>query len=122
LEFSGVLFRSLELLPLALPDRDEVDDHLDPLYRPAQARQVGDVALRGLLAADPGLPPRTGFALQYADPVAGVDDRIRHRRPDEAGRSCDEDLHLTRSRKFCQYLLGVGPCCPWSCEPSSPEP
>ncbi len=99
-----------------------MDDDVPLLHGAAQAVRVGDVTLHGLLAADPGLLPGAGLALEDSHLVAGIDDGVRDGRPDEARRAGDQDLHAGSRSKFCQYLLGVGPFWPWYFEPSSPEP
>ena len=90
----------LELLGLALPDRDEVDDDVLARRGPAQAVGVRHISLSRLLAAEPGLPPGTGLALQHPHLVARIDNRVRDRRSDEPRRAGDEHFHRTRSRKF----------------------
>jgi len=112
----------LELLGRALADRDELDDRVDSRDRAAQALCIRDVAL-GELAA----PARQLRGLTWVPDEAAhgqvtaaqlVDDVATH----EARPPGDEDQPAVSFWKFCQYLDGVGPRCPWYFEPIPPVP
>ena len=112
----------LELLARALPDRNEMDDRVDSRDRAAQALLIRDVAL-GELAAPAGqlrgltrIPDEAAHGQVTAAQL--VDDVATH----EAGAPRDEDQPAVSFWKFCQYLDGVGPRCPWYFEPIPPVP
>ena len=90
----------LELLLLALADRDEVDDRLDALDRTPEAVRVGHVALDELAAER----PRAFFGLAHegAHVLPAGEQRVHDVAPDESRAAGDED-HFAGSRsKFCQ--------------------
>ena len=93
----------LEILGLALDDRDEVDDDLAALGCGAEAGRVGDVALDRLAA--PGLERLR--AVEAADERANVVPAraqcVRNLRADEPGAAGEQDLHApSSSRKLRQ--------------------
>ena len=94
--------------------------------RPLRLRGAGscirDVAL-GELAAPAGqlrgltrIPDEAAHGQVAAAQL--VDDVATH----EAGAPRDEDQPAVSFWKFCQYLDGVGPRCPWYFEPIPPVP
>ena len=113
----------LELLARALPDRDEMDDRVDsrdraaqalrhPSRRPRRARSPSAVSFAGLAR----IPDEAAHGQVAAAQL--VDDVATH----EAGAPGDEDQPAVSFWKFCQYLDGVGPRCPWYFEPIAPVP
>ena len=95
-----------------------MNDRLDPLRRLDQRRRVGHVTLHEL-AVDAFERGRTGrIPDERAHPAPARDELADGVPPHEAVGTGDED----HASKFFQYLLGVGPRCPWYFDPSVPEP
>ena len=92
----------LELLRLALADRDEVDDRVAARDGRAQALRVGHVS-HGQLAA-PGLEPLAAapVADEAADVLAVRTERVHDVPAHEAVPAGDEDHVADSLAKFCQ--------------------
>ena len=85
------LMIALELLVLALPDRDEVDDARDALERGPERLGLGHVALDELAAQGLELACRARVADEHAHAPAGVAQRTHDVAADEPGSAGDED-------------------------------
>ena len=112
---------ALELLRLALPDRDEVDDRVAALDGGAQARRHR--SRRPATSSQPQAssvrrPARSRTSAAHVAAVRAQ--RVDDVAADEAGAAGDEDHVAARARSSASSGDGVGPCWPWYFEPSSP--
>jgi len=92
----------LELLPLPLPDGDEVDDNIDAFDRSAQAGRIGHVSFGQIATQGRELARLAPIADETPHRPSRLAQRVHDVAADESSPPGDEN-HFAGSRsKFCQ--------------------